>query len=109
MEDLENYLSHLSEVDAETAEQTQDKLLEELEIPSEWDVYETDVEMAQEGPKDWFLISFQHSSSPDHLAYIYLLEGSHALQVYLESSSGDRWSDTTHNPHAVTEILNEHA
>ena len=34
MENLEHYLSHLIEIDAETAEQTQDRLLEELELPS---------------------------------------------------------------------------
>lgn len=108
MGDFESYLSNLTEVDAETAEQTQDKLLEQLEIPSEWEVYETDVEIAQEGPEDWFLISFRHSSSPDNLALLYLLEGSHTLQLYFESSSDDEWSDTTRNPNGVSAILIEH-
>ena len=102
---LGKYLSQLSEVDTAAAEQARDTFLEELEIPSEWEVHESDVEIAQEGPEDWFLVSFEHRSAPDHRALIFLLEGSHELQVYLESADDTEWSDTTQNPHEITAII----
>ena len=105
---LGKYLSQLSEVDTATAEQTRDTLLDELEIPSEWEIDETDVERAQEGPEDWFLVSFVHWSAPDHRALIFLLEGSHELQVYCESDDNTEWSDTTQNPHDITEIISNY-
>lgn len=105
---LGEYLSQVSEVDATIAEEIRDTLLDELEIPSEWEVHETDVEIAQEGPEDWFLVSFEHKSDPNHRALIFLLEGSHKLQVYLESADHTEWSDTTQSPHEITEFIANH-
>jgi len=105
---LSDHLSQLSEVDADTAEQTRDILLDDLEIPSGWVVDETDVEIAQEGPEDWLLVSLEYKSDPDHRALIFLLDGSRELQVYLESDENTEWSDTTQNPHEIGEIISNY-
>lgn len=105
MSSLQKRLSNLTDPDADAAEQTRDELLLELDIPTEWDVIETDVEIAQDGTQDWFLMTFQHQSDPDKRASAFLLEGSHMLQLYIETTDTDEWTDPTQDPEEITAIL----
>lgn len=109
MTTLRNRLSNLTDPDADAAEQTRDTLLSELDIPTGWDVAETDVEIAQDGTQDWFLVAFQHQSDLDKRASVFLLEGSHMLQLYIESTDSDEWIDPTQDPEEVTAILRNHS
>jgi len=102
---LRNHLSNLTDPDSNAAEQTRDILLSELDIPTGWDVVETDVEIAQDGTQDWFLIAFEHESDIDKRASVFLLEGSHMLQLYIESTDTDEWTDPTQEPAEISAIL----
>lgn len=98
MTSLRERLSNLTDPDADAAEQTRDTLLSELTIPTGWTVVETDVEIAQDETQDWFLMAFQHESDPDKRASLFLLEGSHTLQLFIESPKTDEWSEPTRTP-----------
>jgi hypothetical protein len=106
---LRKHLSSLTDPDADAAAQTRDTLLSEVDIPTGWDVGETDVEIAQDGTQDWFLVAFEHQSDPDTRASVFLLEGSHMLQLYIESADTDEWTDPTQNPEEITAILRHHS
>lgn len=109
MRTLQKQLSNLTDPDANAAEQTRDTLLSELSIPADWTVIETDVEMAQDETQDWFLAGFQHKSNPDKRASLFLLEGSHSLQLYIESPENDDWSEPTRDSAEITTVLSDHS
>ena len=103
------YLSHLTDVDRSAAEQTRDKLLDELTVPSAWSVSDTTVELSQDDTNDWLLVTFQNETHPDRIASVYLLEGSHSLHVYHDSDAGDEWVEPTRDPGEITSILRTRA
>lgn len=106
---LRKRLSSLTDPDADAAAQTRDTLLSELDIPTGWDVGETDVEIAQDETQDWFLVTFEHQADPDKRASVFLLEGSHMLQLYIESADTDEWTDPTQEPAEITAMLHQHS
>ena len=106
---LRKHLSSLTDPDADAAAQTRDTLLSEVDIPTGWDVGETDVEIAQDETQDWFLVAFEHLSDPDTRASVFLLEGSHMLQLYIESTDTDEWAEPTQNPEEITATLRHHS
>ena len=109
MTTLRSRLSQLTDPDADAAEQTRDALLSELEIPVDWTVTETDVEIAQDGTEDWFLVAFEHRSDREKRASVFLLADSHALQVYVEAADTDHWSDPTRDATEISVTLRGHA
>lgn len=109
MTTLRNRLSQLTDPDAEAAEETRDALLSELDLPADWTVTETDVEIAQDGTGDWFLLAFEHRSGREKRASVFLLADSHALQVYVESAGTDHWSEPTRDATDISAILRGHA
>lgn len=109
MTTLRSRLSELTDPDAEVAEQTRDALLSELEIPTDWTVAETDVEIAQDATGDWFLVAFDHRSDREKRASVFLLSGSHALQVYVESADTDHWSEPARDATEISAVLRGHA
>lgn len=109
MPPLRRRLSNLTDPDADVAERLRDALLSELTLPTAWDVSETDVEIAHDGDQDWFLVAFQHQSDPEKRASVFLLEGSHQLQLYIESADTDGWSDPTQDPSEITATLRHHS
>ena len=109
MSTLRNRLSNLTDPDGDAAEQTRDALLSELDLPAVWTVAETDVEIAQDGTGDWFLVAFEHRSDRETRASAFLLAGSHALQVYVESAETDHWSEPTRDATEISATLRGHA
>ena len=105
MTTLQSRLSSLTDPDADAAEQIRDSLLSELDILDDWRVAETDVEIAQDGTRDWFLLGFEHRSSPEKRASVFLLAGSHTLQVHVESLETDEWGEPTQEPAKIMAIL----
>jgi len=103
------YLSRLTDVDRSAAEQTRGKLLDELTVPSPWSVSDTTVELSQDDTNDWLLVTFQNETHRDRIASVYLLDGSHSLQVYLDTDTGDEWVEPTRDPGEITSILRTHA
>lgn len=69
----------------------------------------SDVEIAQGGTRDWFLLAFEHRSNPEKQASVFLLAGSHALQVYVESPDTDHWSEPTRDATEITAMLRDYA
>ena len=109
MTTLRSQLSQLTDPDADAAEQTRDALLSELDIPADWTVAETDVEIAQDGTRDWFLVAFDHRSDREKRASVFLLADSHALQVYVEAADTDHWSEPTRDAMEISATLRGHA
>ncbi|MFY4815541.1 hypothetical protein ACOJIV_23015 [Haloarcula sp. AONF1] len=109
MTTLRSRLSQLTDPDAEAAERMRDALLSELDVPTDWTVAETDVEIAQDGTGDWFLVAFEHRSDREKRASVFLLADSHGLQVYVESADTDHWSDPTRDAMEISETLRGHA
>jgi hypothetical protein len=109
MTTLRTRLSELTDPDADAAEQTRDALLSELDLPADWTVAETDVEIAQDGTGDWFLVAFEHRSDREKRASVFLLAGSHALQVYVESADTEHWSESTWDAAEISATLRGHA
>ena len=109
MSTLRNRLSELTDPDAEAAEETRDALLSELDLPTDWTVAETDVEIAQDGTGDWFLVAFEHRSDREKRASVFLLADSYALQVYVESVDTDHWSEPTRDATEISATLRGHA
>lgn len=109
MTGFRTYLSHLTDVDRSTAEQIRGKLLDELTVPSPWSVSDTTVELSQDDTNDWLLVTFQNEAHPDRIAAVYLLDGSHSLQVYLDTDTGDEWIEPTRDPGEITSILRTNA
>jgi hypothetical protein len=109
MTTLQSRLSQLTDPDAEAAEQTRDALLSELDIPADWTVADTDVEIAQDGTGDWFLLAFEHRSDQEKRASVFLLAGSHALQVYVEAAETEEWGEPTQDHADIAVMLREHA
>jgi len=93
MSGITEYLSHLTDIDTTAAEHTRDKLLDANEIPPGWSVYDTTVEPSEDDTGDWFLAGLQNETTPDRTAALYLLAGSHSIQVYIESACIDEWTD----------------
>ncbi|ELZ42946.1 hypothetical protein C463_10090 [Halorubrum californiense DSM 19288] len=98
MTSLQSRLASLSDVDVDAAEQTRDAVLSELDVPSDWAVAEADVEIAQDGTRDWLLLVLEHASDREKRASVFLLADSHALQTYVEASDTDEWSEPTRDP-----------
>jgi hypothetical protein len=109
MTTLRTRLSQLTDPDADAAEQTRDALLSELDLPADWTVAETDVEIAQDGTGDWFLVAFEHRSDREKRASVFLLAGSHALQVYVETAGTDEWGEPTQDHADIAVMLREYA
>ena len=109
MTTLRSQLSELTNLDADAAERTRNVLLSELNVPADWTVTETDVEIAQDDTGDWFLIAFEHRSNPETRASIFLLADSHTLQVYVEAPDADDWSEPTRDSTEITSLLYGHA
>ncbi|TKX87947.1 hypothetical protein EXE43_00665 [Halorubrum sp. SS5] len=109
MTTLRSRLSQLTEPDTGAAEQTRDALLSELDLPADWTVGETDVEITQDGTEDWFLVAFEHRSDRAKRASVFLLAESHALQVYVESADTDHWSEPTRDATEISATLCGHA
>lgn len=109
MTTLWSRLSQLTDPDADAAEQTRDALLSELDIPADWTVAETDVEIAQDGTRDWLLVAFDHRSDREKRASVFLLADSHALQVYVEAADTDHWSEPTRDAMEISATLRGHA
>ena len=109
MTTLRSQLSQLTDPDADAAERTRDALLSELDVPMDWTVAETDVEIAQDGTRDWFLVAFDHRSDREKRASVFLLADSHALQVYVESVDTDHWSEPTRDATEISATLRGHA
>ena len=108
MTTLRSRLSQLTDPDADAAERTRDALLSELDVPTDWTVADTDVEIAQDGTGDWFLVAFEHRSDREKRASVFLLD-SHALQVYVESADTDHWSEPTRDATEISATLRGHA
>ena len=106
---LRSRLSQLTDPDADAAERTRDALLSELDDPMDWTVAETDVEIAQDGTGDWFLVAFEHRSDREKRASVFLVADSHALQVYVESPDTDHWSEPMRDATEVAATLRGHA
>lgn len=109
MTTLRSRLSQLTDPDADAAEETRDALLSELDISADWTVADTDVEIAQDGTRDWFLVAFEHRSDREKRASVFLLADSHALQVYVESADTDHWSEPTRDATEISATLRGHA
>lgn len=109
MSTLRSRLSKLTDPDGDAAEQTRDALLSELDIPADWTVAETDVEIAQDGTGDWFLVAFEHRSDREKRASVFLLAGSHALQVYVEAAETEEWGEPTRDAAEISATLRGHA
>lgn len=105
MASLQDLLLNLTAPTADDAERIRDTLLAELTVPTQWTVTETDIEIAQDETHDWFLAAFHHKSNPDKRASVFLLEGSNALQLHLESPDTDEWSEPTQDPADITALL----
>ncbi|QKG93492.1 hypothetical protein HPS36_11665 [Halorubrum salinarum] len=109
MTTLRSRLSQLTDPNVKAAEQTRDALLSELDIPADWTVADTDVEIAQDGTEDWFLVAFEHRSDRAQRASVFLLADSHALQVYVEAADTDHWSEPTRDATEISATLRGHA
>lgn len=108
MTTLRSRLSQLTDPDTDAAERTRDALLSELDLPADWTVAETDVEIAQDGTEDWFLVAFDHRSDREKRASVFLLD-SHALQVYVEAADTDHWSEPTRDATEISATLRGYA
>jgi hypothetical protein len=109
MTTLRSQLSQLTDPDADAAEETRDALLSELDLPADWTVADTDVEIAQDGTGDWFLVGFDHRSDRAKRASVFLLADSHVLQVYIEAAETDEWGEPTQDHADIAVMLREHA
>lgn len=109
MTTLRSQLSELTNLDADAAERTRNALLSELNVPADWTVTETDVEIAQDDTGDWFLIAFEHRSNPETRASIFLLADSHTLQIYVEALDTEEWGEPTRDPTEITATLRSYA
>ena len=54
-------------------------------------------------------MAFEHQSEPDTKASVFLFEGSHMLQLYIESTDTDEWTDPTQNPAEITAIFRHYS
>jgi len=107
--ELEAHLENIDKLNNEIAKETQNILLDSIDIDdSAWEV-EDHIDITADDTGDWTILHLNHRRLTRLYAYIYVTTDGY-IQLYLGDEDGfDEFSEFVRDPERISEIIRSHS